>query len=653
MRPKLFISYRRDDSAGYSGRVHDRLRREFGGNLLFMDVDSIPLGVNFSKVLVEEVAKCDTLIAVIGPDWLDARDEKGHRRLDKPDDFVRIEIGTALKRGIPVIPILLEGTRVPKADQLPDDLKELALRTGLNVRHDSFSEDMERLIRGLKGGQSQASTEADDIEGADSAIPLRKILVASGRADKRFAMEIRTLLQNAMKDYEVIGIWEDKCKLSQDLDEISVMFAVLTVFKGAKEVQDPPASQVRTALRLVGPEHRLVLLALDPRAQSWSQECLKALDPGNYVETEPFFGEDGNSLFEAILKGNPYVAAAIDFRISEIAEKLRGKLRAAFNQANSSSNPSVRSSPAHGPKTAGTVIVMGDPRGPSTGEVSKAIRELTANLIQLGIKFEAWPDGWRNIRQPRGLLFQDPIFVRTVAAVDTDTKRVAEDLEDSLRSAFDASGDLLPLLSTCRRILWRTVGPAWTLLDTNANPCRSTDDIDNLETRVSNPHEFAEWLARFVSPDAVIFHEGLGESRPPGLIRSLRDAVEECLSTSGQKPIIRLRSLDELASVGNNRLAIVAVDDLPLPRSIDFREKVRQRLDEYQYKLDNILRQLPENDRPPVLRVAMLVQDVGPDAQSELRVWKPLRVKGDEAMNFRVEQTDMLGLRQATEGLIN
>lgn len=151
MAPSLFISYRRHDSAGYSGRVHDRLQRQFGHNLLFMDVDSIPLGSNFTKVLGEEIAKCDALLAVIGPGWLDARDENGHRRLGNPDDFVRIEIGTALKRGIRVIPILLEGTQVPKADQLPDDLKELALRAGLDVRHASFNEDMERLIRELKG----------------------------------------------------------------------------------------------------------------------------------------------------------------------------------------------------------------------------------------------------------------------------------------------------------------------------------------------------------------------------------------------------------------------------------------------------------------------------------------------------------------------
>ena len=74
--PSLFISYRRHDSAGYSGRVHDRLQGEFGHNLLFMDVDSIPLGTDFTKVLGEEIAKCDALLAVIGPGWLDARDER-------------------------------------------------------------------------------------------------------------------------------------------------------------------------------------------------------------------------------------------------------------------------------------------------------------------------------------------------------------------------------------------------------------------------------------------------------------------------------------------------------------------------------------------------------------------------------------------------
>src|SRR5262245_36863677 len=167
MAPKVFICYRRDDSAGHAGRVHDRLEREFGRELLFMDVDAIPLGANFIKVLREEVAKCDALLAIIGPGWLDARDEKGNRRLENPYDFVRVEIGTALKRNIPVIPLLVEGTLVPKADQLPADLKELALRNGIDIRHASFPNDMERLIRGLRGAKPPQQPATPSLVDAD------------------------------------------------------------------------------------------------------------------------------------------------------------------------------------------------------------------------------------------------------------------------------------------------------------------------------------------------------------------------------------------------------------------------------------------------------------------------------------------------------
>ena len=123
MAQRIFISYRRDDSSGNAGRVYDRLRADFGQDLLFMDVDAIPLGSNFVKVLRDEVGQCNVLLAVIGPNWLDAADEEeGTRRLENPHDFVRVEIATALSRDIPVIPILLEGTRMPKAQRLPDDL---------------------------------------------------------------------------------------------------------------------------------------------------------------------------------------------------------------------------------------------------------------------------------------------------------------------------------------------------------------------------------------------------------------------------------------------------------------------------------------------------------------------------------------------------
>jgi len=179
MAAKVFISYRRDDSAGYAGRVRDRLERELGRNLLFMDVDGIPLGTNFSKVLHEEVAKCGVLLAMIGPNWPDARDEHGNRRLDDPNDFVRIEIAAALQRNIPVIPILLDGARIPKAIQLPEDLKELELRNGMEIRHASFQDDMNRLIRGLKGSVDQArAAEGVHLAGGDASEFITKTHVA-------------------------------------------------------------------------------------------------------------------------------------------------------------------------------------------------------------------------------------------------------------------------------------------------------------------------------------------------------------------------------------------------------------------------------------------------------------------------------------------
>jgi hypothetical protein len=144
----------------------DRLDRELGRDLVFMDGGAIPLGTNFSNVLHEEVAKCGVLLAVIGPNWLDARDEHANRRLDDPNDFVRIEITAALQRNIPVIPILLDGATIPKASQLPEDLKELASRNGLDVRHASFQDDMDRLIRGLKGQVDQARS-LEDVQRVD------------------------------------------------------------------------------------------------------------------------------------------------------------------------------------------------------------------------------------------------------------------------------------------------------------------------------------------------------------------------------------------------------------------------------------------------------------------------------------------------------
>src|SRR4249920_3542751 len=102
MAGKIFINYRREDSIGTAGRLHDRLAQSFGRDKLFMDVDHIPAGVDFVKHLDSQVAECDVFLAIIGPNWLKAKNERGRRRLDDPEDFVTIEIAAALARDIRV-----------------------------------------------------------------------------------------------------------------------------------------------------------------------------------------------------------------------------------------------------------------------------------------------------------------------------------------------------------------------------------------------------------------------------------------------------------------------------------------------------------------------------------------------------------------------
>jgi hypothetical protein len=116
---QVFISYRRDDGAVLAEGIHDRLERELGRDLAVIHVGATPLSVNFADAMRGEIAECDVLLALIGSNWLGVLDGKGSRRLDDPNDFVRMEIATALQRDIPIIPILLDGGKLPMSDQLP------------------------------------------------------------------------------------------------------------------------------------------------------------------------------------------------------------------------------------------------------------------------------------------------------------------------------------------------------------------------------------------------------------------------------------------------------------------------------------------------------------------------------------------------------
>jgi len=163
--------------------LFDDLVGQFGENSVFMDVAGIEAGRDFRKVIDESVATCGVLLALIGPGWLDEKNEKGERRLDDPSDFVRVETASALRRDIAVIPVLLRGAKMPRSDQLPPDLQELAYRNCVEITHARWRSDVQLLVEplrrltGLPGknassGSRATASKPGDVPQAESPTPL-------------------------------------------------------------------------------------------------------------------------------------------------------------------------------------------------------------------------------------------------------------------------------------------------------------------------------------------------------------------------------------------------------------------------------------------------------------------------------------------------
>lgn len=138
---KVFISYRRDDAAGFSHAVHDRLVEHLPKDRVFMDVHGIEPGVDFVKKLQATVQSCDVLIALIGKRW-SGENDAGGTRLDDPRDWVRIEIAEAIRQGTRVIPVLLEGASMPTAQSLPEELRPLVRMNAVEVRTSHLNADV-------------------------------------------------------------------------------------------------------------------------------------------------------------------------------------------------------------------------------------------------------------------------------------------------------------------------------------------------------------------------------------------------------------------------------------------------------------------------------------------------------------------------------
>ncbi len=185
MTAGIFISYRRDDSRHVAGRLADDLASAFGAESIFRDIEGISLGLDFTQALDTALASCSVMLVLIGPNWLTIQNAQGQRRLDLPEDWIRQEIATALRRNVRVVPVLIEGTPLPQVSDLPDDLKPLVRRQSMDLSDARWRGDLQRLIDTLARVPGLRLQSTDSSRGAASAAPAQAPLQAQAAKSSR------------------------------------------------------------------------------------------------------------------------------------------------------------------------------------------------------------------------------------------------------------------------------------------------------------------------------------------------------------------------------------------------------------------------------------------------------------------------------------
>lgn len=259
MKKSIFISYRRDDSAGHTRALATRLQQRFGENRVFLDVDDIRSGENFIDKIEQAGCATRALLAVIGPNWLTAADQHGARRLDDPKDYVRAEIRTALERGILVIPVLVGDAKLPATELLPDDLRPLTRRNALEIRHSRFADDVAHLAQDL-----QASTGLRPV-----AQPGRQARSIGSRARRLLAAVAALAVLSSLLIYM-------SRRPEPEADGLTDLFAVLEaqgyVANAGFSGNYQPGNIVRTAEQAPdGGERRLA----QPVVFMWGTDCFE------------------------------------------------------------------------------------------------------------------------------------------------------------------------------------------------------------------------------------------------------------------------------------------------------------------------------------------------------------------------------------------
>ena len=169
----IFLSYRRADTIAYAGRLTEALERRFGHGSVFQDIEAIAPGSNFAEAIDAAIARCAVCVVLIGDSWIEERTEAGMRRLDDPHDFVRLEVSSALRKDTPVLPVLVEGARMPTENALPPELRPLARLQALEISDTRWDYDVERVanaIRRLAGGMSLQRSRRAVVFGAGGVL---------------------------------------------------------------------------------------------------------------------------------------------------------------------------------------------------------------------------------------------------------------------------------------------------------------------------------------------------------------------------------------------------------------------------------------------------------------------------------------------------
>ncbi|MGE0205074.1 MAG: RDD family protein [Hyphomicrobiaceae bacterium] len=178
---RLFISYRRDDTAPWAGRLYERLARHIRGVSVFMDIANIDPGADFVESIRSKVSDCDAMLCLIGKNWLATADDGEKRRIDDPNDFVHIEVASALRKGLMVIPLLVDGAQMPSENDLPSGLKALASRNAVVLGHTRFGPEVDDIIKTLLPPDANAaeSVSSANIVNVPGSTSLRALLAAS------------------------------------------------------------------------------------------------------------------------------------------------------------------------------------------------------------------------------------------------------------------------------------------------------------------------------------------------------------------------------------------------------------------------------------------------------------------------------------------